>query len=87
MMSLTSVQRVNQELADRLMTEARQNPPSGGAGQFVGIANGQVVVVTNDLNELVRRLNEVEPDTRKTCCIEPGRDLSKFHEIWDYRAA
>jgi hypothetical protein len=50
--------------------EERRNPHSPYAGKFGGIANGQVVVVSDDLDELAQRLDEVEPDPTKTFWIK-----------------
>ena len=59
--------------------EARRNP-TAYPGQFVGIANSQVVVVTDDLKELVRSLRIAEPDASKRCVVEPGTEV---HAIWE----
>lgn len=79
-MSTASIQQLNRDLGDKVLAEAKQNPQAY-PGKFVGIANGQVVVVTDDLNELVRRLGEVEPDPAMTFGVEIGRDYSKVYEI------
>jgi hypothetical protein len=52
------------------------------ASKFVGIANGQVVVVTDDLDDLARRLRQAEPDPNKTLCVEASCDYDEVHEIW-----
>jgi hypothetical protein len=72
-----SVQDLNRELARRINTEARSNPQSPYANKFVGIANGQVVVVTDDLDDLARRLRQAEPDPAKTFGIEASRDYGE----------
>ena len=82
MPALTTIQQLNRELGDKVLADAQQNPRAY-PGKFVGIANGKVVVVTNDLNELVRRLDEVEPDPVNTFGVEIGRDYSKVYEIWE----
>ena len=82
MSATTTIQQLNRELGDKVLDEAQKNPQVY-PGKFVGIANGQVVVVTDDLNELVRRLDEVEPDPAKTFGVEIGRDYSKVYEIWE----
>ena len=80
-----TVQELNRELADKLADEGRGNPQSVYAGKFVGIANGQVVVVANDWDELDRRLRQVEPDPSKTFGVEVGRDYNAAEEIWTVR--
>jgi hypothetical protein len=82
-MSATStVQERNRELARRINAEARSNPQSAYANKFVGIANGQVVVVTEDLDDLARRIRQAEPDPSKTLCVEASYDYDQVHEIW-----
>jgi hypothetical protein len=82
MSSLEEVQRLNRELAERINEEAKNNPHSPYAGKFVGIANGQVVVVTDDSDSLYYRLKEIEPDPRKVFGVEASRDYSKVEYIW-----
>ena len=65
-----------------MFTEARQDPQSPYANRFVGIANGQVVVVADDLEGMVRRLRQIEPDPSKTFGIEASRDYSVVEEVW-----
>ena len=77
-----SVQDLNRQLAHRINQEAMSNPQSPYANKFVGIANGQVVVVADDLNDLARRLRQAEPDPTKTMCVEASRDYSVVEEIW-----
>ena len=76
------IQERNRELARVINEEARSNPSSAYAGKFVGIANGQVVTVTDDLDELVRSLRQAEPDPKKTLCLEAGIDYSEVQDIW-----
>lgn len=77
-----TVHDLNRELADTLAEEGRCDPSSAYAGKFVGIANGQVVVVADDWEELDRRLRQVEPDPSKTFGVEVGRDYNVAEEIW-----
>jgi hypothetical protein len=82
MSSDPTVQEVNRELARKINEEARRDPSSPYAGKLVGIANGQVVVVADDLDALVRRLQQIEPDPQKTFWIEASRDYDEVIEIW-----
>ena len=82
MSAFASVENQNRELARQINEEARSNPASLYAGKFVGIANGQVVAVNDDMDEVVRRLRAVEPDPRKTFCIEAGLDYNQVQDIW-----
>ena len=82
MSAAATVQDRNRELARRINEEARRNPQSPYANKFVGIANGQVVVVTDDWDDLAQRLRQAEPDATKTFGIEASRDYDEVQEIW-----
>jgi dihydroxyacetone kinase-like predicted kinase len=77
-----TVQDLNQRLADQINRDARDNPQSPYAGKFVGIANGQIVVVAEDLDAVARQLRQQEPDRSKTFCIEAGIDYQQVQDIW-----
>jgi hypothetical protein len=81
MSPLNDVHTINSELARKINEEARRDPKSPYAGKFVGIANGQVVVVTDNLDAVVDRLLEVEPDPSKCRCLEAGADDDEVQEI------
>lgn len=80
MPTLSAIQQRNRELADKLIGDTTQDP---NAGKFVGIANGKVVVQTDDLDELGRELERADPDPANTFWIELGRDYGEVHEIWE----
>jgi hypothetical protein len=80
-----TVRERNEELARKINEEALSNPESPYANKWVGIANGQVVVVADDLNEMDRRLRQVEPDPARCFGVEASRDYSKVIEIWSLR--
>jgi hypothetical protein len=82
MSASSDVQDRNRLLARQINEETRRNPQSPYTGKFVGIANGQVVVVAGDLTDMVRRLRQIEPDPRKTFCVEASLDYSEVNEIW-----
>ena len=84
-MSAATVQDLNRDLARRINAEAWSNPQSVYANKFVGIANGQVVVVADDFGEMFRRLRQIEPDPSKTFGVEASRDYDEVHEIWVLR--
>jgi hypothetical protein len=46
-----TVQELNRQLAGRINAEARSNPQSPYANKFIGLADGQVVVVAVDLDD------------------------------------
>jgi hypothetical protein len=80
---LTGIQKVNNDLADRINQEALANPQSPYAGKYVGIANGAVVVVAETLGDALKVLREVEPDATRTQCVEASRDYGIVEEIWE----
>ena len=51
------------------------------------IANGHVVAVTDDLNELARRLRQADPNPLNTFCVEASRDYNEVEylssPIWE----
>jgi hypothetical protein len=80
-MAITEIEERNRELAQKLLDDAKADPKSPYLGRFVGIANGRVVVVADDWDELARRLRQAEPDPSKTLSVEVGRDYSQIHKI------
>jgi hypothetical protein len=82
MSGASTVQDLNRELARTINEEARRNPQSPYANKFVGIANGQVVVVADDPDDLSRRLRQIEPDPSKCFIVEASRDHSIVEYIW-----
>ena len=82
MSSASTILEVNRELARKINEEARANPQSPYANKFVGIANGQVVAVAEDLDEMTRQLRQAETDPRKCFWVEASRDYDEVHEIW-----
>jgi ubiquinone biosynthesis protein UbiJ len=85
MSTAATVQDLNRQLARQINEEARRNPQSPYANKFVGIANGQVVVVADSVDEMSRRLRQIEPDVRKCFGVEASRDYDEVHEIWELR--
>jgi hypothetical protein len=82
MSDLETIEQRNSELAQPINKEARANPNSSYAGKFVGIANGEVVVVDEDLDRAIEELNRIEPDRAKTFNVEAGADYDEAIEIW-----
>jgi hypothetical protein len=79
-----TVQDLNDELGRKIHEEAQRDPHSPYANKYVGIANGQVVAIADDLDEVVRRLRQIEPDPDKCTCfwVDPSQDFSAVEEIW-----
>jgi hypothetical protein len=81
MSTFAEVQAHNRQLARRINEQALRDPRSPYAGKFVGIANGQVVAVADNLADVVRRLRQIEPDPRKTCCVEASLNYDDVIDI------
>ena len=82
MPDVQTVQQLNRELANKINEEALRNPQSPYAHKYVGLANGQVVVVADDLEEMVRCLRQSEPDPTKCFGVEASRDYTQVEYIW-----
>ncbi len=82
MSTLEEVQKLNRALAGRINEEARRDSTSPYAGKYVGIVNGQVVVVTDDLEVLDARLKEIEPDPRRAFWVDAGHDPDRIEYVW-----
>ena len=79
---MQSILQMNRELADKIVADARQNPQAYPR-KYVGLANGRIVVVSDDLDEIDRRLDDAESDPTNVFIVEPGLDTNKVHEIWE----
>lgn len=73
--------QINEELARRINLEARANPQSPYAGKFIGIANGQIVVVADSLSSLGRQMDQLPYEPGETYCVEASRDYDKVHVL------
>ena len=82
MSTIASLTEINRQVAERVNKEALANPSSEYANKFVGIANGKIVAVAEDLDTLVCELRQIELDPQKTFCIETGIDYDQPSEIW-----
>src|SRR5436190_6580117 len=65
-----TIRDINRELAGRINAEARSNPQSPYVNKFVGIANGKVAVVAEDLDALLRLLRQIEADPKNCFFVE-----------------
>jgi hypothetical protein len=82
--ALACLQR-NREAARRINEEARRDPRSSLMGKFVGIVDGQVVAVADELDEVVESLRRIEADPSRTFCFEAGLDYGRAEDIWGLR--
>jgi hypothetical protein len=79
-----SIQNLNLELARKINDEVRTNPASPYAGKIVGLANGQVVSISDNWDDMAVKLRKAEPDPSKTYCFEAGAEY-EVEEIWELR--
>jgi hypothetical protein len=79
---VNSTQSINRDLAKKINDETRANPQSPYAGKYVGVANGQVVVVADNWDDVVLGLRQAESDPQKTICLEAGADYDSVQYIW-----
>ena len=77
-----SVTQLNREVADRINEEALKDPSSPFAGKYVGIIDGQLVAVADDLGEAMTRLRQTGADPSRMFCFEAGLDYGRVEEIW-----
>jgi hypothetical protein len=81
MSEANTVLNLNEELARKINDEARSNPHSPYAHKFVGLANGQVVIVADSLDEVARFLRRTEPDLARAFIVEASRDPDEVVDI------
>ena len=82
MSTAITVQEQNRELARRINEEALKNPASPYANQLIGIANGQVAVVSDDWSDLAKRLRQIEPDPARTFSFAASENNDEVEYIW-----
>lgn len=82
MLDLTEEYKQNEELARQINREARAHPDSPYAGKWVGLLNGQVVVVATTLDEVLTRLRQIEPDRFKGMVFEASADYDTPDYVW-----
>ena len=78
---MPTIEQINRNLAQQVLAEAKQNPQAY-PGKYIGIANGQVVVVSDDLDAVDDRLDEAEPDPTRTYIVDLALDVDKVEYIW-----
>jgi hypothetical protein len=79
---MSTIREINEALANKLYDEAQRDPQSPYAAKKVGIANGQVVVVADEWDEVCRGLEQAETEAPKTFCIDMAQDYTTVQEIW-----
>jgi hypothetical protein len=72
-------------LAERINNEVLADPKSRYAGKFIGIANGQIVAIADDQDQLDDLLDRLELDPAKQFFFQAGADYDKVEYIWEMR--
>ena len=67
---------------DKLYEEAQRNSQCLYAGKKIGIANGQVVVVADEWDEVDRKLEQADSNPAHTFCIDMAQDYKTVQYIW-----
>ena len=78
-----NVQQLNRELAHKINEEAMRDAASPYTGKFVGLANGKLVVVSDDLDSTVQQLRQSQLDPQATLVFEAGIDYDVPIDIWN----
>ena len=81
---MPTIEETNRELADKVVAEAKQNAQAY-PGKYIGIANGKVVIVSDDLDAVDDELDAVEPDSARTFIVDLTHDVNKIEYIWRLR--
>lgn len=82
MMTLEEEREQTRALTQQIREEARNNPDSPYAGKFVGILHGQVVIVADTPDEVLKELVRLEPDPQHGFCVEVNANYEKPVIIW-----
>ena len=84
-MITTPILDLNRELAESIDKEVRDNPAHPYKGKVVGIANGKVVAVADNVRDVCELLEKIEPNNLNTYVLETGLDYSQTEYIWETR--
>jgi hypothetical protein len=76
-----SVTQLNRDVADKTNEETLKDPSSPLAGKSVGIIDGRVVAVADELREVMRQPRASGVDPRRMFCFEAGRDYSSGRQF------
>lgn len=69
------------DLAKKINEEAKRDPTSPFAGKHVGIADGHVVIVSANPEDVFDRLLQ-EPDPQACCMFEASMDYDRVVDVW-----
>lgn len=76
------MREINAKLADEINVEALRDPTSPYAGKYVGIANGKVIIASDNLDEVAEHLDRLRVDPENAFCIFAGYDYDTPEMIW-----
>ena len=76
-----SVRAINERLAKKVRQEGQADPKSPYANRFVGLVNGEVVVIADTLTEVTRRLRKIEPDNSRRFIVDVAADYDRVYEV------
>jgi hypothetical protein len=85
MADAVAISELNRQVARKINSEARDDPGSSLPGKFVGIVDGRVVAVADELDEVVESLRRIGADPSRTLCFEAGLDYDRAEDIWGLR--
>jgi len=75
------VRAINERLANKIRRDGKSNPKSPYFKRFVGIANGEVVVIADSLHEMMKQLRRIEPDASKCRAVDVAADYDQTYEV------
>jgi uncharacterized protein YlzI (FlbEa/FlbD family) len=81
--TVKSIADINRELGEQVLQDAKRDPKKY-PDKYVGIANGKVVVVSNDLNETVEQMALVESNPANCYFVNTKYDYTKPYHIREY---
>jgi len=76
-----SIRTLNRRLALKVRREGKQNPKSPYARRYVGIANGEVVVIADSLDDVSNQLRKIEPDNKRSVIVDLVGDYERVYEV------
>jgi hypothetical protein len=76
-----SIRAINEQLAKKIRREGKANPKSPYANRFVGIASGEIVVIADSHNEMMKQLRKIEPDASKCYAVDVAADYDRVYEV------
>lgn len=75
-----SIRAINERLARKIRREGK-DPNSPYANRFVGLVNGEVVVIADTLTDATRRLRKIEPDGSRCFIVDVAADYDRVYEV------